>query len=298
MDITHLRYFLAAAETLNYTKAAKQLYISRQALRQSLTLLEKEFETPLFENRRNKLSLTPAGEYLCRTGREAMEKFDLAAEGMKQFSRQEGILTIALSISLFPFMLPELDTLFKYFQERYPTFRLDILAVSNDEVIRAVTEKTASCGFVVQMPCVRQGLTMDVLAQYDAIISYGDHIRTDSKCMAPGDLEDRLCIGMGSLYETMRPFYETCKREGIQIRYEVVPSTIDAFYRISHDRALAFDVLMGEPTFYDRENYSVLEGYSWEIGILHREDSEQRDREQIFCRFIKEEYFRLKREKR
>ena len=35
MDITQLRYFLVTAETLNYTKAAEQLYMSRQALRQA-----------------------------------------------------------------------------------------------------------------------------------------------------------------------------------------------------------------------------------------------------------------------
>lgn len=296
MDITQLRYFLAAAETLNYTKAAKQLYISRQALRQSLTLLEKELETPLFENCRNKLSLTAAGEYLRTAGTEAIEKFDQAAEGVKRFSRQESILTLALSQSLFPFMLPELDMLLKYFQAKYPAFNLKILTVSNDEVIRAVKEGKASCGFMIQMPCVRQGLIMDVLARYEAIVSYRDHTCTDFKPIGLKALEGRLCIGMGSMYETMRPFYETCQREGIEIQYEVVPSAIDAFYRIAHDNAAAFDILKEGPPFYDRENYSILEGYYWEIGILHRENSAQKDREQIFCRFIKEEYLRQKGE--
>ena len=36
MDIQSLRYFSATARTLNYTKAAQECYISRQALRQQI----------------------------------------------------------------------------------------------------------------------------------------------------------------------------------------------------------------------------------------------------------------------
>ena len=64
MDITQLRYFLKTAETLNYTRAAEGLFITRQSLRQALGNLEKEIGAPLFRNEKNHLSLTEYGEYL------------------------------------------------------------------------------------------------------------------------------------------------------------------------------------------------------------------------------------------
>ncbi len=85
MDMTQLRYFLTTAETLNYTRAAERLYLSRQALRQALAAMEKEFGTPLFVNQRNKLSLTEAGEYLRLAGAETLARFDEMTEGMKRF---------------------------------------------------------------------------------------------------------------------------------------------------------------------------------------------------------------------
>ena len=73
MDITQLRYFLATADTLNYTKAAERLYMSRQALRQALASMEEELGFPLFLNERNKLSLTVQGEYLQLSATKVVE---------------------------------------------------------------------------------------------------------------------------------------------------------------------------------------------------------------------------------
>ena len=42
MDITQIRYFLKTAELLNYTRAAEQLFITRQSLRQAIAAMEAE----------------------------------------------------------------------------------------------------------------------------------------------------------------------------------------------------------------------------------------------------------------
>ena len=62
MDIQHLRYFLTVSRTLNYTKAAEELYISRQAVAQAVRQLETELQSPLLINRKNTLALTPLGQ--------------------------------------------------------------------------------------------------------------------------------------------------------------------------------------------------------------------------------------------
>ncbi len=294
MDITQLRYFLAAAETLNYTQAAKRLYISRQALRQALSLLEQEFQTPLFDNCRNKLSLTAAGEYLQAAGTEAVERFDEACRGMERFSRQKPVFLVALSRSLFPFMIPGLDQLFKRVQARYP---VEVLPMSNDQAMEAVIQGQVSCGLIIQMPCRRQGLAMETLDAYDAVISCEEGVLPSFESVALKDLEGRLCIGMGKLDQTMAPVYEACQKEGICLQYEVVPDTIDAFYQIAHNHALAFDILKEDVPFFDKGNFSRLEGYSWEIGLLRREEPYRREL-LMFCRFFKEEYEKMKGEKR
>ena len=41
MDIRQLHYFLVLCEEMNYTRAAQRLFLSRQALRQSISALEE-----------------------------------------------------------------------------------------------------------------------------------------------------------------------------------------------------------------------------------------------------------------
>ena len=61
MDIRQLHYFLVLCEEMNYTRASQRLFLSRQALRQSITALEAELCGPLFVSAHHKLSLTERG---------------------------------------------------------------------------------------------------------------------------------------------------------------------------------------------------------------------------------------------
>ena len=62
MNIAQLKYFIKTAELLNYSRAAEDLLIARQSLRQSVGALEEEIGKPLFVNTKNHLSLTEYGE--------------------------------------------------------------------------------------------------------------------------------------------------------------------------------------------------------------------------------------------
>ena len=64
MDILHLRYFSSVYESLNYSKSATDLFVSRQALRQAMQNLEREIGQTLFRNEANKLVATSAANLL------------------------------------------------------------------------------------------------------------------------------------------------------------------------------------------------------------------------------------------
>jgi len=98
--------------------------------------------------------------------------------------------------------------------------------------------------------------------------------------------------------QTMRPVYESCQARQIRLQYEVAPDAIEVFYRIVRDGAVAFDIYKEDIPEYSRGYYSLLEGYHWEIGIVHRENMSLWREVQIFCDFLQEEYERMKQEQR
>ena len=75
INFLNLEYFLAAAEELNITRAAKRLYISQQSLSNHISNLEKEFDVQLF-NRTTPLTLTYAGRALKLRAKQLLELKD------------------------------------------------------------------------------------------------------------------------------------------------------------------------------------------------------------------------------
>ena len=73
INFLNLEYFLVAAEELNFTKAARKLYISQQSLSNHIANLEKEFDVVLF-NRTSPLTLTYAGQALQSRARALLEQ--------------------------------------------------------------------------------------------------------------------------------------------------------------------------------------------------------------------------------
>lgn len=61
MNFQKIEYFLKAAEKLNFTEAARELFITPQALTQQIAQLEEELDTKLFSRSTRKVSLTEAG---------------------------------------------------------------------------------------------------------------------------------------------------------------------------------------------------------------------------------------------
>jgi len=72
MTLQQMRYFIAVAQNLSFSKAAQQHYVSQTAVSQQIKLLEEELETELFQRTRHSVALTSAGqvfyEYAVRSG--------------------------------------------------------------------------------------------------------------------------------------------------------------------------------------------------------------------------------------
>lgn len=76
LDIRSLRYFVAAAEELNFTRAAARLFVAQQALSREIQRLEARLGVRLFERTTRRVTLTPAGQDLLGRARDLVALHD------------------------------------------------------------------------------------------------------------------------------------------------------------------------------------------------------------------------------
>ena len=63
MEIRQLKYFLKLAETLNFSKASRELFITQSTLSQQILNLERELDQQLFIRNSHEVVLTEAGHF-------------------------------------------------------------------------------------------------------------------------------------------------------------------------------------------------------------------------------------------
>ena len=151
MDIRQLHYFLVLCEEMNYTRAAQRLFLSRQALRQSISPSEAELCGPLFLSAHHRLSLTGPGREPaapCRAGGGAVPA---DAGGLHAEIQSAQPVRIGISVSLVPDYLPGLETQLDKFRQQYPHIEMRFRLLENDAVADGVEQGELDAGLVMDL---------------------------------------------------------------------------------------------------------------------------------------------------
>ena len=116
MELRHLRYFLAVADTVHFRRAAESLHVSQPTLSQQIRQLEKELGTTLFDRIGKGVRLTVAGETFRHYAQRILHVLDeaqvalLELEGLKRGKLYVGAVQ-TLNTYLIPPIIARFTTL-------------------------------------------------------------------------------------------------------------------------------------------------------------------------------------------
>lgn len=86
MELRHLRYFAAVADTCHFGRAADQLHVAQPALSYAIRQLEDELGVTLFNRTTRQVSLTAAGEFLQGEAARILTWVDDAVRGVRRIA--------------------------------------------------------------------------------------------------------------------------------------------------------------------------------------------------------------------
>jgi DNA-binding transcriptional LysR family regulator len=146
IELRHLRYFLAVADTLHFTRAAKQLGIAQPPLSQQIKKLEHLLGHPLFVRSTRGVRLTPAGALLATRARTILDKVRDDLTQVRRLGRgEEGTLTVGFSGSV---MFTNLPAAIQAFRRRYPRVELRLRELVTASQLTALLDRTIDLAFL------------------------------------------------------------------------------------------------------------------------------------------------------
>jgi DNA-binding transcriptional LysR family regulator len=146
IDLRHLRYFLAVAETLHFSKAAQLLGIAQPPLSQQIKRLEQLLGHRLFDRTTRGVKLTLAGQLLAERARSTIEKVQDDLAQVRRLGRgEEGTLTVGFSGSV---MFTELPAAIGTYRRRYPKVELRLRESNTSAQISALLMGTLDLAFL------------------------------------------------------------------------------------------------------------------------------------------------------
>jgi DNA-binding transcriptional LysR family regulator len=148
MELRHLRYFVAAAQAENVSRAALRLHVSQPALSRQIRDLESELGFPVFERSAKSVRLTAAGKVFLAEAQDILKRVDQAVKAGREVASGGGVeLRLGYAPSPTARIIPPS---LRKFQAQHPKVKVSLHDLSTEEMLSGVREGKLHLAFLVR----------------------------------------------------------------------------------------------------------------------------------------------------
>jgi LysR family hca operon transcriptional activator len=215
MELRHLRYFVAVAEELNFTRAAERLETAQPSLSQQIKRLEAYLGAPLLARNKRHVQLTEAGHVFLAEAQEILSRTDQAVQRTREAGGAQAELSVAVAPAAEVKVLPKLLPLV---QRKMPGLRLVLHNLPTSEQKAAFAQGALDVGFL-RGPISLPGVIVEPLLVEKLLIGLpSKHPLTAKKKLNVADLNQHPFImiarkGSPELHDAVLAF---CEQSGLR----------------------------------------------------------------------------------
>jgi len=198
MELRHLRYFVAVAEALSFTKAAAKLRLAQPSLTRQIRNLEDEIGVQLLDRSNNRVSLTEEGRFFLFDSRKLLASCAESVAAVQRMKRGENSdLNIGYSANIHYKLLP---ATLGAFRKLWPGVALNLFDMTSAEQFAALDARKIDLGFVGIPPALSgHDLLSECLARDAMLVALPQRHALAAKAnVRMSDLASQFFIGMSA----------------------------------------------------------------------------------------------------
>ena len=167
MELRHLRYFVAVAEDLSFTKAAQKLRLAQPSLTRQVRNLEDEIGVRLLDRANNRVALTEEGRRFLFDSNKILAMCAESVAAVQRMNRGESTqLNIGYVANIHYGLLP---ATLGAFRKLCPRVALNLFDMSSAEQFEALDGRRIDLGFVGLRPARPGGDLLSACVAHDAM---------------------------------------------------------------------------------------------------------------------------------
>ncbi|MGC4109323.1 MAG: LysR family transcriptional regulator [Nocardioides sp.] len=188
LNIRQLRYFVAVAEELHFTRAAERLGMAQPPLSQQIKQLENDLNAVLFRRTRRSVQLTREGQMLLERARPLLAGVQDIEDLMQRAGRGEaGLLRVGYVASA---CFETIPAVVRAFRHRYPDIQLQLNELGSGPQVEQLLSNQIDVG-LLRPPTYTDELTFSPLFEEQMLILLPDtHRLAKRKRVRVADLAD------------------------------------------------------------------------------------------------------------
>jgi DNA-binding transcriptional LysR family regulator len=182
MELRHLRYFVAVAETLHFGQAAVRLQIAQPSLSHQIQQLERELQATLLQRTKRRVELTAAGRLFLAEARDIVARADRAAVIARRMGQVDSHrLRVGVGYCMDQ---SDVAAAAGRYHARHPDVQVELRTMSVPSQIAALRDRRLDVGFV-RPPVNDPSLRTEVIVREPIVVGLPPNSPLASKARIP-----------------------------------------------------------------------------------------------------------------
>jgi LysR family cyn operon transcriptional activator len=232
MELRHLRYFVAVAGSLSFTRAAERVHVTQSTLSHQIRQLEQELGRDLFDRLGKRVVLTEAGESFLLCAQRALMEIDQGVAQLKSaMAPLTGVVRVGtthtFNVSLLPDCVGE-------FLERNPTVQVIVDERAADAITAGLVDGSLDFG-IGYKPEWPEGLRFEPLFNEELVLVVGhDHPLARRRKVRMIELHQQPLVLLPASFSTRRLLDDCFAAAGAAPHVVAEMNTVAAMLRLAH----------------------------------------------------------------